>query len=99
MSIPKKAFTKVIIAQAAKTITNPIKAAVIVLLALSAWPLSPPDVIYLTPPQISMKKKIKAATIKTRTIRADTSPAMVIFPRFPNCPPGFKLRFVWASNV
>ncbi len=88
--IPKKVLIKVMIAQAANTITNPIKAAVIWPLADSVAPLSPPEVMYLIPPQINMKRNTKAAIIKMMIIKAETNLSNVIAPRATNSPPGVK---------
>ena len=89
--MPKNICTKFMIAQAAKTITSPIKAAVIWFLAASVWALSPPDVMYLIPPQTSMKKKTKAATIRIKIMTAETIFAIEISLSPENCPPGVKL--------
>ena len=82
--ILKKVLISWIMAQAANTITSPIKAAVICPLAASVWALSPPDEIHLIPPIISMKKKIRAATIRTRATAAEIIAAKVTVPRFEN---------------
>ena len=95
ISIPKNILTKLIIAQAANTMTKPISAAVIWLRADSVEALSPPEVIYLIPPKINMKRKAKAAITKIITIAEEMSVSILINPRFPKLPPGDK--FNWAK--
>ena len=85
-------------AQAAKTITSPIKAAVICPLACSVWPLSPPEVIYLIPPQTSMKKKTKAAMIRIRTIKPLTREPGVTLVKLLK-PDGAPILMSWAKTV
>ena len=74
IEIPKKVSRSLIIAQAAKTITSPTRAAVIWFLAVSVFALSPPEVIHLIPPITRMKKKTTAATIKIKL----TNPPMIV---------------------
>jgi len=76
----KKVLISATIAQAAKTITSPTKAAVIWFLAASVWALSPPEAIQRIPPITKMKKKTIAAITTARRIRAETIPATVIPP-------------------
>ena len=99
MLIPKNMLTKFIIAQAAKTMTNPIKADVIWFLAASVAALSPPEVMYLIPPQTNIKKNINAATINTSIIKAEIILAIVMLLSPENCPPGIMLIGLWAKTV
>jgi hypothetical protein len=64
--IPKILSIKCIIANAAKRITIPINALVIVPLALSSACLSPPEEIHLIAPIINMKKKISTPATKPK---------------------------------
>ena len=99
MSMPKNVLIRLIIAQAAKTITKPISAAVIWFLAPSVAALSPPDVMYLIPPRISMKRKTSAAIIRIKIITAEMMLVIVISPRVENCPlPPAGVRSIWVSK-
>jgi len=87
-----------IIAQAAKTITKPTKAAVIWFLADSVLALSPPEVIHLIPPITRMKKKTIAAMIKTKLINPEIILGMVNPPNVLNVPaPGLRFTVDWAN--
>ena len=66
MLTPKKLSINFIIAKAAKSITKPIIAFVILPRALSKPCLSPPEEIHCIPPQINMKKKIRAPATKSK---------------------------------
>ena len=57
ISIPKNVSISLIIAKVENINTRPVKALVILALALSTCALSPPDRIQLTAPQISINKK------------------------------------------
>ncbi len=72
------------IAQEAKTITKPTKAAVKVCCALAVFSLSPPAVIQRTPPIIRKIKATKAEMTKIKRIAAETILGMVSSPNLEN---------------
>lgn len=60
--------------KARNVITRPIRAAMMVLLAVSTLPLSPPDIIHFMPPQIKKNKATNAAPMKSTIIIVPITP-------------------------
>jgi hypothetical protein len=90
----KNVLMRATIAQAAKTITKPTKAAVIWLLASSVLALSPPEAIHLTPPITRIKKKITAATTTASLIKAEIMFGKVSLIKFSKPLPGAGVKLI-----
>ena len=97
ISIPKKVLIRATIAQAAKTITRPTRAAVIIFLAASVCALSPPEAIQRIPPITSIKKKTSAAITTVNLINAEMIFGNVRLPNLTKLPDvGF--RFIVSAK-
>ena len=96
--MPKNVLIRATIAQAAKTITRPIRAEVIWALAVSVWALSPPEAIHLIPPMTKMKKKIIAATTTVNLMKAATISGIVKSPKGAKALPLGGLRSIVSAS-